>query len=129
MFWAVLVARMLIGLPFFVFGLNHFLNFMTMSGPPLPETATTFAIVLMTSKYMHIVKVLEVVSGALLLSNRFVPLALVIATPVAVNIALFDVLLVGKPALGVLLTALCAFLVWAHRAHFAGVFAAKPKIG
>lgn len=129
MFWAVLVARVLVGLPFFVFGLNHFLNFMTMSGPELPEAAKTFAGVLMTSKYMHVVKVLEVASGALLLSNRFVPLGLVIATPVAVNIALFDVLLVGQPALGVVVTALCVFLVWAHRSHFAGAFAVKPKIG
>ena len=78
---------------------------------------------------MHVVKVLEVVGGALVLSGRLVPLGLVIVTPVAVNIALFDVLLVGKPAFGVFLTALCAFLVWAYRSHFAGVFAVKPQIG
>lgn len=130
MFWLVLVVRVLVGLPFFVFGLNHFLNFMTMSAPPdLPENAKTFAGVLVATKYMDVVKVLEVVSGALILSGRLVPLGLVIATPVAVNIMLWDVLLMKQPGLGVVLTVLCAFLIWAYRSHFAPLFAVKPKIG
>ncbi len=129
MFWVVLVARVLVGLPFLVFGLNHFLPFLHMSAPPLPENATTFASVLIATGYMNVVKVLEIIGGGLILSGRFVPLGLVIATPVAVNIALWDLLLVGQPALGVVLTGLCAFLVWAYRSHFAGVFAVKPTIG
>ena len=35
----------------------------------------------------------------------------------------------NQPGLGLLLTALCFFLVWAYRSHFAGVFVVKPKIG
>jgi hypothetical protein len=84
---------------------------------------------LAVSHYLAVVKGLEVVGGALVLSGRLVPLGLVLVTPVAVNIALFDVLLVGKPALGVALTALCVLLLWAYRGHFAGVFAVKPTIG
>jgi putative oxidoreductase len=130
MFWLVLVVRVLVGLPFFVFGLNHFLNFMTMSAPPdLPENAKTFAGVLVATKYMDVVKVLEVVSGALILSGRLVPLGLVIATPVVVNIMLWDVLLMKQPGLGVVLTVLCVFLIWAYRSHFAPLFAVKPTIG
>ena len=78
---------------------------------------------------MDVGKVLEVAGGTLVLSGRLVPLGLVIVTPVAVNIALFDILLIGQPGLGVVLAGLCAFLVWAYRSHFAGVFAVKPKIG
>ncbi|MBP3953976.1 hypothetical protein J8F10_01500 [Gemmata sp. G18] len=129
MFWAVLVARVLVGLPFFVLGLDYFVHFLQMPTPELPPDATQFATVLSTSGYMKVVKVLEVVGGALILSGRLVPLGLVIATPVAVNIALFDLFLVGQPALGVVLTGLCFFLVWAYRSHFAPVFAVKPKIG
>jgi len=73
--------------------------------------------------------VLEIAGGALVLSGRMAPLGLVILTPVAVNIALFDLLLVGKPAFGVLLAALCAFLVWAYRGHFAPVFTTRARIG
>ncbi|MCI0705299.1 MAG: DoxX family membrane protein [Planctomycetia bacterium] len=129
MFWVVLVARVLVGLPFFVIGLDHFLKFLTMPTPSLPENAMTFAGVLGTTGYLHVVKVLEVVGGALILSGRLVPLGLVLIMPVAVNIALFDIFLVGQPGLGVVLAALCFFLVWAYRSHFAGVFAVKPKIG
>jgi putative oxidoreductase len=129
MFWAVLVARVLVGLPFFVFGLNHFLNFFPMSGPEPPPNAMKFASAMSDSGYLNVVKVLELVGGALLLSGRFVPLGLVLVTPVAVNIALFDILLMGQPGLGVVLTGLCAFLVWAYRSHFAGAFAFHAKIG
>jgi hypothetical protein len=129
MSWAVLVARVLLGLPFLVFGLQHFLHFLPMQTPELPENAMKFITVLMASGYLNVVKVLEIVGGALVLSGRLVPLGLVLLAPVAVNIALFDLLLVGKPQLGVVLAGLCFFLVWAYRSHFAPVFALKPQIG
>ncbi len=126
--WLALVARVLVGLPFFVFGLNFFVPFLAMSPPPLPEHATAFAGVLMPTGYMAVVKALEVVGGLLVLSGRFAPLGLVLVTPVAVNIALWDLLLVGQPALGVVLTVLCAFLIAYYRRHFAGVLAPAPVV-
>ena len=129
MFWAVLVARVLVGLPFLVFGLDFFIKVLPMPAPQFPESATKFIGVLGASGYLTAVKVLEVTGGALVLSGRLVPLGLVMLTPVAVNIALFEIFLVGQPGLGVALTGLCIFLVWAYRSHFAGVFAVKPKIG
>jgi uncharacterized membrane protein YphA (DoxX/SURF4 family) len=129
MFWVVLVARVLVGLPFFVFGLDFFLNFIPKPTPQFPEHALNYVGALSATGYLTVVKVLELVGGALVLSGRLVPLGLVLVTPVAVNIALFDIFLVGQPGLGVVLAALCFFLVWAYRSHFAGVFAAKPQIG
>ncbi len=129
MFWAVLVARVLVGLPFLVFGLDFFLKVLPMPTPQFPENAGKFIGVLGASGYLTAVKVLEVTGGALVLSGRLVPLGLVMLTPVAVNIALFEIFLVGQPGLGVVLAGLCFFLVWAYRSHFAGVFAVKPKIG
>ena len=129
MFWAVLVARVLVGLPFLVFGLDFFLKVLPMPTPQFPENAGKFIGVLGASGYLTAVKVLEVTGGALVLSGRLVPLGLVMLTPVAVNIALFEIFLVGQPGLGVALTGLCIFLVWAYRSHFAGVFAVKPRIG
>jgi hypothetical protein len=129
MFWVVTAARVLLGLPFVVFGLNHFLHLFTMPQPSMTEQAGNFMGAMLASGYIDVVKVLEVVGGFLVLSGRFVPLGLVILTPVAVNIALFDILLMKQPGLGVILTGLCIFLVWAYRSHFASVFAAKPQIG
>src|SRR4051794_11755993 len=105
--WAVVVARVLVGLPFLVFGLNHFLAFLPMPTPEFPDNASKFVTALAASGYLDVVKGLEVAGGVLLLSGRLVPLGLVLLTPVAVNIALFDVLLMRQPALGVVLTALC----------------------
>ena len=127
--WAVLAARVLVGLPFLVFGLDYFLKVLPMPTPSFPDRAMGYIGALGSSGYMDVVKVLEIAGGVLLLSGRLVPFGLVLLTPVAVNIALFDVLLVGKPALGVLLTALCFFLVWAYRSHFAPLFAWNPKMG
>ena len=127
--WAVIVARVLVGLPFFVLGLDYFLKFLTVPMPEMPENALKFVSALGASGYMNVVKVLEVAGGAILLSGRLVPIGLVLATPVAVNIALYDIFLMKQPGLGVVLTGLCAFLVWAYRSHFAGVFAVKAKVG
>jgi len=129
MFWAVAMARVVLALPFLVFGLNHFLHFMAMPSQTLPEPAMQFAGAMATSGYLDFVKVLEVLGGALVISGRLVPLGLTILTPIAVNILLFEVCLVGSIGPGVALTALCAALIWAYRSHFAAVFALKPRIG
>ena len=74
-------------------------------------------------------KVLELVGGVLVISGRLVPLGLTILTPIAVNILLFEIFLLGSPGIGVVLLALCIVLIWAYRSHFAAVFAVKPRIG
>ena len=130
MFWAVMMARMVLGLPFLLFGLNYFLHFMPMPpGPPPESPATQFGGLLVTSGYMNVIKVIEITGGALVLSGRLVPLGLTLLTPVAVNILLYEIFLLGKVGPGLALTVLCALLIWAYRSHFAAVFAVRPKIG
>ncbi len=64
------VARILLGLPFFVFGLNGFLHFIPQ--PPMPGPAGAFAGALFASGYLFpLLKGTEVVASLLLLSNRF----------------------------------------------------------
>lgn len=129
MSWLALIARILVGLPFLVLGLDYFLKMLTMPKPEFPELAAGYINALGTTGYMDVVKLLEAVGGALVLTGRMTPLGLVLVTPVAVNIALFDIFLMQQPGLGVILTVLCFFLVWAYRSYFAGVFATNAKIG
>ncbi len=83
-----LIARILLGLIFFVFGLNGFLNFIPT--PPMPEKVVTFMTGLMATGYFFpVLKGTEVLCGALLLSGAFVPLALVVLAPIIVQITLF----------------------------------------
>jgi hypothetical protein len=75
---------------------------------------------------LALVKATEVVVGALLLANRFVPLALVVLAPVMVNIVAFHLFL--APAglgLPVVLAAVTIYLAWVHRAAYAPLFRAR----
>jgi putative oxidoreductase len=69
------IARLGLGLAFLVFGLNGFLQFLPQ--PPMSGAPADFLGALFVTGYMFpLIKGTEVLAGALLLSNRFVPLAL-----------------------------------------------------
>ena len=87
-----LIARLLLGLIFVVFGLNGFLNFLSM-GPMPSGLAGQFIGALVLSHYIWVVAALQLAGGSLLLVNRFVPLGLVLLGPVIVNIILYHVFL------------------------------------
>src|SRR5260370_19497351 len=87
-----LIARILLGLVFVVFGLNGFLNFLSL-GPMPSGLAGQFMGALFVSHYYWVIAALQVVGGVLLLVNRFVPLALVLLGPVIVNIICYHVFL------------------------------------
>jgi putative oxidoreductase len=78
------VSRFLLGLIFLIFGLNGFLHFIPM--PPPSGVAGQFFGALFVSNYLVPIFGLQVISGALLLVNRFVPLALTILAAIIVNI-------------------------------------------
>ena len=125
---AILVARLLLGFVFFVFGLNNILgNFLHM---PMPTgDAGTFLGLLYTTKYMTFVSLLEVIGGLLLLVGRYVPLALVIIGPIVVNVLCFHFLIAkGGAAPGLVCTVLELFLIWAYRMSFRSLFDAAPEV-
>ena len=117
-----LIARLLLGLIFFVLGLNGFLNFLSM-GPMPSGLAGQFIGALMLSHYFWVVAALQVAGGALLLVNRFVPLGLVLLGPVIVNILCYHLFLnpTGM-ALAIVVTILWLIVFYGHRQHFSGIF-------
>jgi putative oxidoreductase len=118
---ATIIARVLLGLVFFVFGLNAFLNFIPM--PPLPKNdAGAFTGALLHSGYLYAIKCFEIGGGLLLLIGRKVPLGLTLLGPVIVNILFYDIFLdhTGLP-MGIVLAALSLFLLWVYRSAFAGL--------
>jgi hypothetical protein len=121
------VSRFLLGLIFLVFGLNGFLHFIPM--PPPSGVAGQFLGAMFVSKYLLVVSGLQVISGALLLINRYVPLALTILGPIIVNILLFHSLM--NPAgigLAVFVTILWGVVFASVRSAFAGIFEARIEI-
>ena len=112
------IARLLLGLGFVVFGSNAFLHFIPM--PPIPQTpAGDFTRVFMNSGYATVIGALQLISGLLLLIGRFVPLALTILGAIIFNILVFHALMAPEgfpPALVV--TVLELFLLWRYREAF-----------
>ena len=120
-----LIARILLGLVFLVFGLNGFLNFLN-TGPAPTGLAGQFLGALILSHYYWVVAALQIAGGALLLVNRFVPLALVLLGPVIVNIICFHVFMnpSGAPPAAVV-TVLWLIVFYRVRQHFSGIFVQK----
>jgi uncharacterized membrane protein YphA (DoxX/SURF4 family) len=125
--YGLIAARVVLGLVFFVFGLNGFFNFIPPPPDGIPAGAAALAGAMMKSGYMFpLVKGTEVIVGALLLSNRFVPLALVIIAPVIVNILAFHAFLAPSGlAVPIVILALELTLAWSHRKVYLPMLAAR----
>ncbi|WNV88111.1 hypothetical protein [Umezawaea sp. Da 62-37] len=88
--------------------------------------AVAFSMALATTGYMMPLTMgVQLLSGILLLANRFVPLALVVLAPVVVNIFAFHLFLEpsGLP-IAIAVAALELGLAWTHRAAFRPVLRA-----
>ena len=120
---ATIIARVLLGLAFTVFGSNIFFQFLPMPPPSAtPTMAENFSTALMQSHYIYVVGLLQFGGGLLLLIGRYVPLGLTLLGPVIVNILLFHIFLEtsGLP-IALVVSALSLFLLWRYRANFAGL--------
>lgn len=122
-----MIARILLGLLFTVFGLNGFLHFIPMQPPT--GLAGQYMGALFLSHYLVIVFLVQFLGGVLLLANRYVPLALILLGPVIVNIICFHAFLApeGLP-LALITTLLWVAVFVAVRRAFAGVFAQRVEI-
>jgi uncharacterized membrane protein YphA (DoxX/SURF4 family) len=123
------IARVLLGLPLLVFGLNAFLNFIPPPEGGLPERAERFSTALFESGYMmQLIGLTQLVVGLLLLVNRFVPLALLLFAPFILNAVAFHLFLepTGLVPAGVFL-ALHLYLVWAYRAAWRPILTPRAE--
>jgi putative oxidoreductase len=122
----VIIARVLLGLMFFILGLNPFLKFLP--APPLEGVWGQFLGALFVSHYLWVIGATQVVSGALFLIGRYVPLAIALSGPVIVNIVAYHVTMQRAQAqLAILATVCWLILFWWYRASFAPLWEQKPS--
>jgi putative oxidoreductase len=125
---AVVIARILLGLAFFVFGINNLHPFMPMQMPP--GDAGTLSTIMFMHGWITFHGILYVIAGVLLLVGRYVPVGLVILGPILVNIVLFHLtLLPAGITPGLICVALEIFLIYAYWPAFRGIFTSKMEVG
>lgn len=109
------LSRLLLGVVFVVFGLNGFVSFIPV--PEQPEAAALFIQQLIDTGYMlYFWKSIEVLSGLMLLANRFTLLASLAALPVSANIFAFHLFLdPGNILIGATVLILNLFVLARHK--------------
>ena len=125
-----LIARLLLGLMFTMSGAMGFVlvfGHMKMPTPP-PGMAADFGKLFFESRWVLIVDSFQLLSGLLLLANRFVPLALTILAGILVNIIAFHITMSPSGiAPGLVACVLWGVVAWERWEFFAPLFVAKPK--
>src|ERR1700730_12408694 len=117
---AVVIARVLLGLVFLVFGLNFYFHFIPQQTPP--GDAGTMGTLMFEHGWFAFFGVLYVVAGLLLLVGRYVPLGLLLLAPIIVNILLFHITLAPSGiGPGLVCTVLEIFLIYAYWPAFASI--------
>jgi len=82
--------RILFGLFVLIFGLNKFIGFIPV--PAVPGDGGTLMSIYASSGFLKIIGVLEIVGGLMLLSGKFVPLALTFMIAIMFNAAILHLL-------------------------------------
>lgn len=118
----VIIARLLLGLIFLVFGLNFFFPFIKAS-PPVGIAGAFVGGLFQSGYFFKLLKVIEVLSGLLLLTGWFTPLILVALFPISLNILLFHAFLEPEGiSLAGLIIVLHLFLAWSYRNYYKPLF-------
>lgn len=113
----IMAARLLLGLIYFVFGLNGFLHFIPT--PPMPDAAMRFMGALMETGYFFpVLKGTEVIAGALLLLGIASPIALVVLAPITLHIFLFHFVITPGLQNSVMPIVMIALHVYAATAYW-----------
>src|ERR1700693_4623014 len=125
--YAFVIARVLLGLVFTVFGLNGFLHFF--SNPSVPGLAGQFMGALLGSHYYVIAFGTELIGGALMLRNPHVALPLTLLGPLIRNILSFHMFLDSENMAPAIVVTVLWFVVFSQvRSSFAGLAATKAGV-
>ena len=111
------IVRYILALIEIVFGLNKFLQFIP--PPEFPEgspPALYFQGLGVSGYFFPLLALTEIGAGVLLAINKWVPLALVILAPVALNILLFHLTMApAEGALGYIVFLATAYLIYVNK--------------
>jgi putative oxidoreductase len=125
----VLISRLLLGFLYFIFGLDYFIHFL-----PQPELHTgaagAFKAGLYATGYFYpMQKVIQLVGGLSLLTNRYAPFSAVVLFPISLNVFLFHTVLVPSGwYMGVLLLLPNLLLAFGWWKYYKSVFVERAVV-
>jgi hypothetical protein len=121
---ASLVANYLLGLAFLAAGIVYFTPIYNLND--FEGEALQWMQKMVSSKYMHLVKIVEIITGLMMVVGFRRPLAYVLAAPVVMNIAVFHFLILGEvfPVVSIILIALLGFLFYANKDKYQSLLSA-----
>ena len=118
-----MVLRIILALILIVFGANKFFNFLPAPEGMSPEAMTYFG-VLMSTKTLTLVGLVEVVAGLALLFNKYAALMSVILMSVSVNIILYHLSLdINNIAPGIAVFVLNVIMLYGYRDKYKEILA------
>ena len=126
---STIIARVVLGFIYLVFGLDYFLHFIPYQ-PNHTGAAAALKNGLMAAPYMYpMMKSIQIIGGISLLTNRYAPFFAVVLFPISLNVFLFHTVLVPSGWLmGVLLLVPNLFLGYAYRNYYSGMFVRKAEV-
>ncbi len=118
------LPRWILGLIYFVFGLNGFFHFIPFDPKDMPASALAFSGAMMVTGYFFpVLKVTEIFGGALLLAGRAVPFSIILLAPITVQIFLFHYFLTpGDLLMALVMMAIHLYLGFQYWKSFKPLF-------
>lgn len=113
------ISTYLLALIFLVFGSNYFLQFLKM--PPMLGNAGIFIGLIYTTKFLLVIKLVEIISAILLFIPKTKALGLLLITPISIGIFLFEILIEQQLSIGILLVLLNAISIFQLRKNYMGI--------
>ena len=89
------ISSLLLGLMYTIFGLNHFFKFIPIPSPDPDSVASTFMFAMLTTGFLALVKILEIIGGFLIIYTKTRRLGLLILTPISINVILYSTMITG----------------------------------
>jgi putative oxidoreductase len=118
--WSILITRYLLGLIFLFNGLNFFFQFVPLLTPDKSDLAQRFLMLLDEAGYFYpIISGVTVLTALALLTNRFLPLFLIIKFPLTLNGILFHIWM--DPAMtpvAIAVGSMHFYLIYVNRAKY-----------
>lgn len=102
-----------------LFGFNQFLHYLPQHN--YPYDAQIFIEALYDSKYLfYLIGLIQIFLGGTLLFNRYIPLGLILFTPILLNAILFHIFMDSKGLVKVIPTLICyAYFLFYYKPFFA----------